>query len=158
MPTWAKLVLRILGVLNAASVLLGTSFVAESIYRFLNGQMDPSDPPYFPIAFATMTVIQLAFAIVLFVTAIRFVRASLALANLYSLTVAGLFVYFVTVALLWRTRLPVSRSVAAATGVSNATVVFTFLFFVPFVYPIISVALVQLLKRRYMERTASAIA
>jgi hypothetical protein len=40
-------------------------------------------------------------------------------------------------------------SVASATAGSNATTVFEFLFLVPFLYPLASVALVQLLKRRY---------
>ena len=158
MPTWAKLVLRILGTLNAAAVLLGTSFLAESIYRFLKGRMHPSDAPYFPLAFATMTAIELAFASVLFVTAIRFVQARVTAANLYSLTVAALFVYFVTVTMLWRAQLPVAMSVAAATAVSSATTVFTFLFLVPFLYPLVSVGLVQLIKRRYMKGTTSAVA
>jgi nitrate reductase NapE component len=40
-------------------------------------------------------------------------------------------------------------SVGAATAISSATVVFEFLFLVPFLYPVLSVVLVQLLKRRY---------
>ncbi len=158
MSMWARLGLRTLGTLNAAAVLLGTSFVAESIYRFLKEQMHPSDAPYFPLAFVTMTLIELSFASVLFVTAIPFVQAKLSVANLYSLTVHALLAYFVSVGMLWRARRPVALSIAAATAVSSATTVFTFLFLVPFLYPLASVVLVQLLKRRYSKRAASAIA
>jgi hypothetical protein len=40
-------------------------------------------------------------------------------------------------------------SIAAATGVSSATAPFEFLFLVPFLYPVVSLVLLQLLKHPF---------
>lgn len=138
------------GTVNAAAVLLGTSFMVESVYHLLTGQIsDPRNAPYFRLAFAVMTLIELAFASLLLVTAIRLMRARLSAVNLYSFTVLLLVIYFAAIQVMWRGSREIAMSVAAATGISNATAVFEFLFLIPFLYPLVSVALVQLLKWRY---------
>jgi hypothetical protein len=152
-PKWVKIVLRTIGTVNATAVLLGASFLVSSVYRLLTGQMaDPTDAPYFRFAFAIMTLINLVFVSVLLVTAIRFIRAKLSAANLYSLTVLLLIVYFVATVILWRIGQGLGTSVAAATAVSSGTGVFEFLFLVPFLYPVMSMVFVQLLKYRYGNR------
>jgi hypothetical protein len=156
MPAWAKVLLRIMGLVNAAALLLGTFGVAEFGYTFLKGRMQPSESPYFALAFATMTIIELGFATVLFVTAVRFVQARLAAASLYSLTVAALFIYWAAVAMLWRAPMRVALPVAGATAVSNATIFFEELLLVPFLYPLITFVMVQFLTRRYSKSTSTA--
>jgi hypothetical protein len=149
-PKWVKIVLRTVGTVNAVAVLLGTSFLADSVYRLLTGHIhEPRDAPYFRLAFTIMSLMQLAFASVLLVTAIRFIQAKLSAVNLYSFTVLLLMGYFAATTLLWQSRREIALSVASATAGSNATAVFEFLFLVPFLYPLVSVVLVQLLKRSY---------
>jgi hypothetical protein len=158
-PKWVKIVLRTVGTVNAAAVLLGTSFLVDSIYHLLAGHIrEPRDAPYFRLAFAVMALMQLAFASVLFVTAIRFIQAKLSAVNLYSFAVLLLMVYFAAITLLWQSRPEIALSVASATAGSNATTVFEFLLLVPFLYPLASVALVQLLKRRYASGQIPTIA
>jgi len=96
-----------------------------------------------------MALIELTFVRVLLVTAIRFMQVRLSAVNLYSLSVLLLAVYFAAIQILWQGGQAVGMSVAAATAISSATVVFEFLFLVPFLYPLLSVVLVQLLRRRY---------
>ncbi len=155
MPTWAKIVLRTVGTVNAAAVSLGTVFLMDSVYRVLTGHItEPHDAPYFRFAFAVMALIELAFLGVLFVTAIRFIQAKLSPVNLYSLTVLLLVTYFVATGMLWRScDREIAASVASATGGSGmATAPFEFLFLVPFLYPVVSMVLVRLLKHRYGEQ------
>ena len=151
-PKWATILLRTVGTVNAAAVLLGTSFLVDSVYRVLSGHITEShDAPYFRFAFSVMALIQLAFASVLLITAIRFLQAKLSAVNLYSLTVLLLVAYFVTIVTLWRScDEEIAASVASATGGTDiATAPFTFLLLVPFLYPVASVVLVQVLKKRY---------
>jgi hypothetical protein len=97
-----------------------------------------------------MLVINLLFLGVLLVTAIRFIQARSTAVNLYSITVLLLGVYCVGVHLLWRAGHGIGLSVAAATGIGNMGIApFVFLFVEPLAYPLASMALVQLLKRRY---------
>lgn len=154
MPTWAKIVLRTVGAVNAAAVSVGAVFLVDSVYRVLTGHItEPRDAPYFRFAFAVMALIELAFLAVLLVTAIRFIQAKLSPANLYSLTVLLLVVYSGATGMLWRIGQGIGMSIASATGGSCvATAPFEFLFLVPFLYPIVSIVLAQLLKQRYGER------
>jgi hypothetical protein len=149
-PEWVKVVLRTVGMINAAALLLGTSFLVDSAYRLLTGHIiEPHDAPYFRVAFAVMSLIELVFASILLLTAIRFIQAKLSAVNLYSLAVLLLVVYFAVITMLWQGHREIALSVASATAGSNATSVFEFLFLIPFLYPLLSVILVQLLKRRY---------
>ena len=151
-PRWATIVLRTVGTVNTAAALLGASFLVDSVYRILTGHItEPRDAPYFRFAFWVMALVQLAFLGVLLVTAIRFIQAKLSAVNLYSLTVLLLVGYFVATGELWRgCDQEIAASVASATGGADiATAPFTFLLLVPFLYPVASVVLVQVLKRRY---------
>jgi hypothetical protein len=151
-PKWVKIVFRTMGTVNAVAVLLGTSFLADSVYLVLTGHTrEPHDAPYFRFAFAVMALIDLSFASVLLITAIRFMQTKLSAVNLYSITVLLLAAYDVAIAMLWRScREEIAASVASATlGGTEATMVFEFLFLIPFLYPLVSVVLAQLLKRRY---------
>jgi len=65
------------------------------------------------------------------------------------------FLAGVGVHLLWRADKGIGMSVAAATGIGNVGIApFVFLFVEPLVYPVASVMLVQLLKRRYSAPAA----
>jgi len=153
MPKWAKVVLRTVGIVNSAALLLGTSFLVDSAYRVLTGRVTvPNDAPYFMSAFAVMTLIELAFVIVFLITAIRFVRARLSAAHLYSLAVALHIIYRAATGMLWRMGPGIGASIAAATAASSAITLFEVLFLVPFLYPVASMILVQLLRWRYNSR------
>lgn len=149
-PKWVRITFRSVGTVNAAAVLLGTSFLAHSVYRVLSNHItEPHDAPYFRFAFAVMALIELIFVSVLLLTAIRFMQVRVSAVNLYSLAVLLLIVYFATVQMLWQRGQAIAMSVGAATAISSATVLFEFLFLVPFLYPVFSVVLLQLLKRRF---------
>jgi len=152
MPKWAKIALRTVGVINFATLLLGTSLLLDKVYRVLAGHItEPSDAPYFRLAFAVMALVEAAFVGVFLTTAIRFIRAKLSAANLYSLAVLLHIVYSAATGMLWLARRGIGTSIAAASSVSGVAP-FEFLFLVPFLYPALSVVLVQLLKQRYNAR------
>ena len=75
LPNWAKYVLRILRVVNATIALVGMIWEVQSAHFFLFKYADPFRPSSFQIVIAAMTLVNLAFDTVLFVTAIRFIQA-----------------------------------------------------------------------------------
>jgi len=150
LPDWAKYVLRILGVVNAIIALVGMIWEVRSAHFFLFKYADPFRPSSFQIVFAAMTLVNLAFVTVLFVTAIRFIQAKVSAVNLYSVAVSILFVYWMVIRALWHVSGGVAASVAGATGVGNMGIApFAFLLVVPYLYPLLSVGVVQVLKHHY---------
>jgi hypothetical protein len=71
-----------------------------------------------------MALIEVAFASVLLITAVRFMQAKLSSVNLYSFTVLLLVVYFAVIGRLWQSSREIATSVASATAGSSATQVF----------------------------------
>jgi len=151
MPKLAKIVLRALGIINCVALLLGASFLLDSVHRVLTGHItEPHDASYFRSVFALMTLIEVVFIGILFATAIRFIQAKLSAANLYSLTVLTFIVYSVATGALWRAGRGIGASIAAASGgTGSGTAPFEFLLLVPFLYPLASMIFVQLLRQRY---------
>lgn len=153
MPAWAKIVLRGVGMLNSAALLLGLSFLGDCAYKIVTGQIKESaGEPYFYVAFVTMATIEIAFAGVFLVASIRFVWGNLAFINMYSVSVVLYIAYFESIGFfLWPLGHGIGKSIAAATGVSSATAPFAFLLFFVHpvffpIYPIITAVVVQLLK------------
>ena len=161
MATWAKIVIRSVGVLNSAALLLGLSFLADNVYKVAIGQTKASgEEPYFYVAFATMAAIEIAFISIFLLTSFRFIRGNSSAINAYSIAVLLYVAYFPTIGgLMWRLGGGAGASIAAATGISGVgTMPFAFLLFfvhpMPFpLYPVVTVALVQLVKWRGVQRT-----
>ena len=152
MPAWSRIVLRAVGLINATVVLVGAAFLIEPIYQVLTRRLTGSPKtPYFLAAFTLMATVEVIFLCFLFATAARFIQGRLSAVNFYTLTVLLLIVYFVAILRFWRGDAgPVNLSVAAATGITGAaTMLFEFLFVIPFLYPLASVIFVQVLRYRY---------
>jgi hypothetical protein len=152
----ARIVLRTVGTINGVAALLGTYFQVGSSYFFLTKYADPSAPPSFRPILATMTLINLAFVGVLLVTSVRFIQAKASGASLYSLTVLMVLFYGMGTRELWRVGGGIGISVAGATGVGNLGIApFLFVFLVPYLYPFVSMVLVQGIK--YRQSAAHAL-
>jgi hypothetical protein len=161
MANWAKVVIRSVGVLNSAVLLLGLSFLGEAVYKIATGQIKAlSDEPYFYVAFATMAAAETVFISVFLVASFRFVRGNLSAIKPYSIAVLLYVAYFVASGLMWRLGGGIGASIGAATGVSSGTAPFAFLLFfvhpMPFpLYPAVTVVLVQLVKWRGVQVNGS---
>jgi hypothetical protein len=150
-PKWARIAIRTVGTANALLVLVGTLFLADSAHFFLTSDAaDRPNIPYFRFAFVAMMLINVVFLAVLMVTAVRFIQVRISSINSYSLAVLVLVVYGYAIGVLWRAGRGIGMSIAAATGVGNMGLApFEFCFLVPYLYPVASIVLLQVLKRRY---------
>lgn len=148
-----KVVLRAVGAINIVLAALGFLFLAGSIYQFFTMSKADQSVPYFRYAFIAMTNVNLVFLAVLVLTAVRFIQVRLSAINFYSVAVLALFLYDVAIVELWRMGGKVGLGVATATGIGNrATAFFRFFFLVPYLYPLTSIVLLQVSKRRYRSR------
>jgi len=151
-PKWVKIVFRTVGTVNAVLALLGAYFAVHTGYGILIGRPLPAPDlvPQVRFAFAVMTLINLVFVSSLLVTAIGFLKGNLSAANSYSLLVLLLLGYWSAIRKLWRIGRGIATIVAAATGIGNLGIApFVFLFLVPFLYPVVSMIVAQVLKQRY---------
>lgn len=155
MPRWGKIAIRSVGAANATLVLLGASFLADSVHFFLTSHTADPSIPYFRFAFVAITVINVAFLVILLVTAARFIQLRVSFINPYSFAVLVLLVYDYANGVCWRIGRGIGMSIGAATGVGNTGVApFEFFFLVPYLYPVVSIVLLQVLKRRYSTQHA----
>jgi len=158
-PKVAKIVLRIVGAVNAALALLGAWCLADSSRFFLTGYAAEPSFPYFRLAFVVMMLINVTFLVILLVTAIRFIQVKICAVNSYSAAVLGLVVYDFTIRALWQAGCGIGTSIAAATGVGNMGVgPFVFCFLVAYLYPVASIVLLQVLRRCYSPQHTLASA
>lgn len=157
-PKPFKIVLRTVGTLNIILGVLGAAGLVRSVYRFLNINLTDQSMPYLGVVFLAMTLINVAFLLVLLATAVRFIQARFSTINLYSGAVYALFAYSFIVTGIWWTGArtdsatfrDVAVSVAGATGLGNSGVaLFEFLFLVPYLYPLTTIILLQVFKHRY---------
>jgi hypothetical protein len=161
-PGWAKILLRTIGIVNLVTVLLGFISLGcafSVFFRVLTRRhwTCPDFSPYCRVALIVVILLELPFASALLFTAIRFVQARVGAANLYALTVAALIIYVIGSNVLCA-----HLSEGARIGIYGAHEVVIgspidlfledwFLFQprayqVPFLYPVASVMLVQLIK------------
>lgn len=132
------------------ALLLGISFLVVPVYRVLViDAVKLQDAPHYRLIFGMMALVESVFIVVLFATAVQFIKGSTSGANLYSVAVLILIAFEVGTGMLGRAG-GIGLSIAAASGgVGSGTGPFEFLFLVPFLYPIFSVILVQAVKQRH---------
>lgn len=143
MPKWTTIAIRVLGVVNCLALLLGTSFLAPTLYRVLVKNVLRGDR----FLFSAMFLVELTLITLLFWTSVQFIRGKSSAANLYSIAVL-ILIFFEVGTGMWARAGGIAVDIAVASAVvSSGTAPFEFLFLVPFLYPVLSVTLVQLSKR-----------
>jgi hypothetical protein len=148
-PKWARIVLRSVGVVNACLAVLGGSGLVETTYRIVKAHKGRPVQPYFWGAFATMDLLNVIFLFALLIVAVQFIRIRTSLIDAYAIGVLILFAYDESIGMMWWAGKGAAHAVAAATGVGNIGIApFEFLFVAPYLYPLVTVVLLQVLRRR----------
>lgn len=144
MPKWTTIAIRVVGVINCLALLLGISFLAHPLYRVLVKNVLKDER----FLFAAMFSLELALITLLLVTSVQFIKGNSSAANLYSIAVL-ILIFFEVGTGMWARVGGIAVNIAVASAVvGTGTAPFEFLFLVPFLYPVLSVTLVQLVKTR----------
>ena len=145
MPTWAKAVLRITGLLDVVLSGLGVCFLWS--VREMFALTSNSSFPFFRIAFSTMTAVNGVLLLSFLVAAFQLLWLKKTGIAVHSITAASLIAYHFLIGTLWLAGRGVGISIGAATGVGNMGIApFTVLFGVPYAFPVVS-TLVLLITR-----------
>ena len=137
MRIWAKTIFRIVGVANILLAAIGIYGIAWAISRAIKTSHHSPEAPYFDIAFATMTAINVGFLLLFLIAAFQLVTLRGSGVMWHSITALFLLVYMFLNGALWLIGQGVGRSIGSASGIGNMGIA-PFSFFVPFVYPIAS--------------------
>ncbi len=149
MAKWSNAVLRTIAVLDAVLSLFGFYFIVMSVWGGTFSLGYKAEAPYFRTAFVAMTTANLIFLILFLVSAFQLFRVRRSGVIVHAIASAALIVYNLSVGMFWISRSPVGRSIASATGVGNMGIApFQLFNLAPFVYPILSTALLFLASRK----------
>lgn len=140
----AKVVLRVIGVVNVVLTILGIFWLVHSVYDVLLRYRPDSEFPYFGSAFVVMTIINMIFLAFFVFIGFQLLRVRQSAIAVHSIASAALVAYGLLNGGLWLSGRGIGASIAAASGIGNMGIApFTVLFLVPYLYPIISTIVLQ---------------
>ncbi|MFY9560363.1 MAG: hypothetical protein WAQ52_09035 [Terriglobales bacterium] len=156
MPMWARFALRSIGVLNVALAAFGSYALSVAVRRILSSHVDDPSAPYFRHAFWALTIVNVVFLVILVATAVRFIQLRVSAVMGYSISVAVLISYTIANGALWLAGHGIGRSIGSASGIGNMGIApFVVIGVVPYLYPVASVVLLQVLRRRVLRDSFS---
>ena len=132
-------------VLSAVGYYLSVDTLAAEIRH--GPRYDP-ETPFCREAFFTMTALDAVFLAAVVVASIALIRLKAKAAKVYTVVIVSLAVYEFGVGVLWGLPAPVGRSIAAASGVGSMGSAPLILLPLPFVYPLVSIAIVNIARHK----------
>jgi hypothetical protein len=154
MSKWSTAVLRTIAVLDAVLSLCGFYFILMSVW---GGVFSLGSSEHFRIVFAAMTAINSGLLILFLLSAFQLFRLKRSGVIMHAMTSIALIGYDLSIGIFWTSRSPVGRSVASATGVGNMGIApFQLFTLAPYLYPILSTALLFLAVRKRRATALSA--
>jgi hypothetical protein len=147
MKIW-RLLLQGIGVITLALAVWGCYYWATTALSEYQHPFLDSKAPFFRAAFWTLTTIDATFLAAIFFAAIKLLKSRPNAALIYTCIVAALIVYAFVSGALWLLPNGVGASIAAASGIGSAGTGPLVFFPLPFVYPLISIVLVNLARYR----------
>lgn len=139
MPMWSKVVIRIIGAVDAILSAFGMYLLSRSVLGGVFALETRQAAPYFRIAFASMTAVNAGFLVLFALGAFQLLRLRRIGIVVHGVSSGLLVGYGLLLGIFWLDGSSVGRSIATATGVGNIGVApFELLFIVPYAYPIAS--------------------
>ena len=147
MKIW-RLLLQSIGVITLALSAWGCyDWVITARSEFQHPILD-SQAPFFRAAFWTLTAIDAAFVAAIIFAAIKLVQSRPNGALIYSCILGALIVYAFAPGALWLLPNGVGTSIAAASGIGSMGTGPLMFYPFPFVYPVVSIVLVNFARYR----------
>jgi hypothetical protein len=153
MRIWQRLVQGI-GVVSFALSVWGFYWLVYVFRRELVRPLHMAEAPFFRRAFFTMNAIDTVFLVAMMLTSVGLLLLKPSAMKVYTWLWVTLVVYEFAVGMLWNIRGPIGTSIGAASGVGDIGLGPLVFYPFPFVYPILSVGLVNLAARQLRLTTA----
>lgn len=151
---WQRLI-QVIGVLTFALSGWGFRWLVDGFRRELVRPLHVAAAPFFRQAFFTMNAVNALFLVAMILTAVGLVLLRPSATKLYTWLWVAIVAYTFAGGILWTISGPIGTSIAAASGVGDLGLGPLVFYPFPFVYPILSVGLVNLAARQL--RTPNAL-
>ena len=139
------------GAISLLLALCGYCLLIAAIWRVLHQPMFDSQLPLFRAAFFTMSALDALLLTGMVLVAVRLMKLERKAAASYTWLILAMIAYKSGLGVLWLLPDPIGRSIGAASGIGSMGLALLLLYPIPFVYPLVSVMIVNL--ARYKLRT-----
>jgi hypothetical protein len=150
MKIWRRLMQGV-GAISLFLSLSGYCLLIAAIWRVLHQPMLDPQLPLFRAAFFTMSVLDALLLTGMVLVAVRLMKLERKAAANYMWLILAMIAYKSGLGVLWLLPDPIGRSIGAASGIGSMGLALLLLYPIPFVYPLVSVMIVNL--ARYELRT-----
>jgi hypothetical protein len=150
MKIWRRLMQGV-GAISLLLALCGYCLLIAAIWRVLHQPMLDPQLPLFRAAFFTMSVLDALLLTGMVLVAVRLMKLERKAAASYTWLILAMIAYKSGLGVLWLLPDPIGRSIGAASGIGSMGLALLLLYPIPFVYPLVSVMIVNL--ARYKLRT-----
>jgi hypothetical protein len=151
MKIWRRLMQGV-GAISLLLSLCGYCLLIAAIWRVLHQPMFDPQLPLFRAAFFAMSVLDALLLTGMVLVAVRLMKLERKAAANYTWLILAMIAYKSGLGVLWLLPDPIGRSIGAASGIGSMGLALLLLYPIPFVYPLVSVMIVNL--ARYKLRTA----
>jgi len=142
MKLW-RLLLQGVGLITLALSVWGCDYWATTAVSEVRHPLSDSKAPFFRAAFWTMSVIDVAFLVAIMFASIKLLQSRPNAAFIYTCIFLSLIVWAFAPGALWTLPNGIGTSIAAASGVGSLGTGPLVFFPFPFVYPLVSILLVN---------------
>jgi hypothetical protein len=147
MKIWKPL-LQGIGAVTLAFCVWGCCYWVVAAMREFRHPLGDPEAPFFRAAFWTMSAIDAVLLVAIAFASFQLLRLRPKAAMIYTCFVLASVAYALGPGLLWTLPNGVGRSIAAASGIGSVGTGPLMMFPIPFVYPLISVVLVNIARQR----------
>jgi hypothetical protein len=155
MKMW-RLLLHGVGIVTLALAVWGCYYWATTALSELRHPFSDSKAPFFRAAFWTMSAIDATFLAAIVLASIKLLQSRPNAALIYTCIFLALIAYAFVPGFLWLLPNGIGTSIAAASGVGSTGTGPLIFFPLPFVYPLVSIVLVNLARYRLKSVDSNA--
>lgn len=143
MKIWRRVVQGV-GAISLLLSLCGYCLLIAAIWRVLHQPMFDPQLPLFRAAFFAMSVLDALLLTGMVLVAVRLMKVERKAAASYAWLILAMIAYKSGLGVLWLLPDPIGRSIGAASGIGSMGLALLLLYPIPFVYPLVSVMIVNL--------------
>ena len=143
MKIWRRLTQGV-GAISLLLSLGGYCLLIAAVWRVLHRPIFDPQLPLFREAFFTLSAIDAMFLAGILFAAVRLLQLERKAAAIYTWLMLAMITYKLALGVLWLLPDPIGRSIGAASGVGSMGVALLLVYPIPFVYPLVSVMIVNL--------------
>ena len=136
------------GAISLLLSLCGYCLLIAAIWRVVHRPMFDPQLPLFRVAFFTMSALDALLLTGMVLVAVRLMKLERKAVAFYTWLLLVMIAYKLGLGVLWLLPNPIGRSIGAASGIGSMGLALLLVYPIPFVYPLVSVMIVNLARHK----------